>query len=137
MPGPARNQPLPLRRRRPRRPDRPNRPEHLGAIASLDNPLSQAVAGALNDAFGNAPAELFGFDAACVSGGAFKFGSTYLSFAVPFPGGKLAAAEKLAAKGRRLGGLLRRIVYEPRPGKIGGRPVVPRAPEDWELPSGY
>ena len=67
-------------------------------IASLDNPVSQAVAGALNDAFFGAPADLFGFDPACVGGGAFKFGSKYLSLAVPFPRGKLAAAEKLAAK---------------------------------------
>ncbi|MEA2195931.1 MAG: hypothetical protein QOG42_2693, partial [Solirubrobacteraceae bacterium] len=41
-------------------------------IASLDNPVSQAVAGALNSAFANAPAKLFGFDPACVSGGAFN-----------------------------------------------------------------
>jgi RHS repeat-associated protein len=69
-----------------------------GAIASLDNPVSQAIAGALNGAFLNAPAELFGFDGACVSGEAFKFGSTYISLAVPFPGGKLAKAEKLVAR---------------------------------------
>jgi hypothetical protein len=66
-------------------------------IAGLDNPVSQAIAGALNGALANSPAKLFGFDPACV-GGAFDFGSTYLAPAVPFPGGKLATAEKLAAK---------------------------------------
>ena len=63
---------------------------------SHDNPVSQAIAGAFNSAFVGAPARMFGFNDACV-GGAFNFGSSYLSLAIPFPGGKLTAAERLAA----------------------------------------
>ena len=47
------------------------------------------------------------------------------------------AVKRFRGTGRPHGGMDPPIIYEPRPGKIGGRPVVPRAPEAWELPAGY
>ena len=35
------------------------------------------------------------------------------------------------------GGIGPPVIYEPKPGKIGGQPKVPRPPEPWELPNGY
>jgi hypothetical protein len=47
------------------------------------------------------------------------------------------AVKRFRGTGRPHGGMEPPIVYELRPGKVGGRPVVPREPEPWELPSGY
>jgi RHS repeat-associated protein len=78
------------------------------AIGSLDNPVSQAAAGALNGAFFGLPGKPFGFNGAC-AGGAYGFGDDWLSWFVPL--GAVGKAGKAAEGAGWLGTKMAAATY--------------------------